>query len=853
MPRQSVLEYFSADARPANEMAIAWRRGCKIERWSYARLMAAAQWFASELDRREIKRGESVLLWGENSGEWVAAFLGCMARGVLAVPMDAIASADFAGRVAQQVKAKLIVVSRGNPSLDPAFPVLHFDTLADSAGRFLAADWRPIGLHRSDAVQIIFTSGTTAEPRGVVLTHGNLLANLEPIENEFQKYKKYERFVHPLRILNLLPLSHVFGQIMGIFIPHVFGATAHFLDSLRPAGVAATIRSEKINVLVTVPRIAESLREKVERDLESSGRIVSFRRNFQQAEGHHFLRRWWAFRRIHRQFGWQFWAIVSGGAALSTSIEQFWGRMGYAVIQGYGLTETTATVSLNHPFKLTKGSIGKVLTGLEVKLSDEGEILVRGENIASGYWKNGDVAPVLDAEGWFHTGDLGELDANGVLFFKGRNKNVIVTPEGMKVYPEDLEAALRAQPEVRDCVVLGIEREGNAEAYAVLLLRQTNSDAAAIVQRANESLAGYQQIRRWQVWPDTDFPRTPTQKPALAEIRRRIGLTLESRRNISVPPEWIARLRTSSGANVSAQSRLEDDLNLSSMDRVDLLSYLEDRYQIELDEASIGGATTVGDLETLLRQPATHAPAFPYVHWPLRWPTTWIRDAAYYLLVCPAALILGWPRVYGQENLRDFTGPALFVCNHVTTIDLGILLPALPAHVHRHLAVAMGGERLRSMRYPPLERNVFWRIYQQIQYALVAALMNVFPLPQRAGFRESFAFVGELVDRGWSVLIFPEGATTRDGELQPFRTGIGLLASQLNIPVVPMRIDGLFELRQAGKKTARPGQVQITIGVPINFERDSTPEKITQTLEERVRTLRTSAVADQTSKKRPPR
>jgi long-chain acyl-CoA synthetase len=758
--------------------------------------------------------------------------------------MDAIASADFARRVAQQVKPKLIAGSRGNPELGPAFPVLHFDELAENVGRFSAMDWRPVELHRSDAMEIVFTSGTTAEPRGVVLTHGNLLANLEPIEAEFQKYKKYERFVHPLRILNLLPLSHVFGQIMGIFIPQILGATAHFMDSLRPADVATTIRSEKINVLVTVPRIAESLREKVERNLESSGRIESFRKSFLQAEGQHFLRRWWTFRQIHRQFGWQFWAIVSGGAALSSSIEQFWGRIGYAVIQGYGLTETTATVSLNHPFKLTKGSIGKALPGMEVKLSGAGEILVRGENIASGYWQSGSVEPVLDEEGWFHTGDLGELDANGALFFKGRSKNVIVTREGMNVYPEDLEAALRAQSEVRDCVVIGLEREGNAEACAVLLLRQAGSNAATIVQRANQSLAPYQHIRQWQVWPEADFPRTPTQKPVIAEIRRRMESKIVATR--TGLPDWVARLQSSSGANVSASSNLEDDLNLSSMDRVDLLSYLEDRYQIELDEASVAGATTVGDLETVLRQPAARVPAclYPYAYWPRRWPITWIRDAAYYLLVCPAALILGWPRVRGLENLRDLRGPALFVCNHVTTIDLGILLPALPARVRRNLAVAMGGERLRSMRHPAQERNIFWRLYQQVQYALVTSLMNVFPLPQRTGFRESFAFVGKLVDRGWSVLIFPEGATTPDGELHPFRVGIGVLAFQLDISVVPMRIDGLFELQQAGKTFAGPGKVVITFGKAMRFDREATAEEIAQTLQKQVASLG-AAVRDQ--------
>lgn len=827
MPRQSILEYFQASSRP-DEMAVVWRRGYKIERWSYERLLAAAGWFANELDCREIKRGEHVLIWGANSGEWIAAFLGCVARGVVAVPMDDIASADFAGRVVAQVKARLVAGARAHEI--HGVPAVHFDEF--QSGSF---QWQPIEATRSDVVEIIFTSGTTAEPRGVVLTHGNLLANLEAIEREFQKYEKYERYVHPLRILDLVPLSHVFGQIMGVFIPQILGATTHFMDSLRPSEVTGTIRSEKINVLVTVPRVTESLRDKVERDLESRGEIVHFRKQFQQSEGKHFLRRWWTFRRIHQQFGWRFWAIVCGGAALSHDIEQFWGRVGYAVIQGYGLTETTATVSLNHPFKSTRGSIGKAMPGMEVKLSEAGEILVRGENIASGYFQNGNVARVLDEEGWFHTGDLGERDEGGALFFKGRSKNVIVTPEGMNIYPGDLEAALRAQPEVRDCIVIGLETDGNAEACAVLILKEPIGDAAEAVNRANQSLAPYQQIRQWRIWTEADFPRTSTQKPMIGEIKKKLE-TGESNRPSGLR-EWITNWKNGDNRDISQASNLERDLNLSSMDRVDLLAYLEDRYQVEIDEAQFSSATNVGDLEALLRQPASAASVFPFVWWPRRWPITWIRDAAFYLLICPAALIMGWPRVRGKENLRKLKGPALFVCNHVTTIDLGILLPALSAHVRRRLTAGMGGERLCSMRHPSRERTIFWRIYQQIQYGLIAALMNVFPLPQRSGVRETFSFIGELIDAGWNVLIFPEGTLTKDGNLLPFRTGIGVLASQLKVPVVPLRIDGLYELRQAGKTFAGPGKVRISIGEPILFGREATPGEITQELEMRVAAL----------------
>ena len=187
-----------------------------------------------------------------------------------------------------------------------------------------------------------------------------------------------------------------------------------------------------------------------------------------------------------------------------------------AAIQGYGLTETTSLVSVNHPFRIGRGSIGKVLEGREVKLDESGEILVRGANIAAGYWEDGETLAVTrngDDAGWFHTGDLGALDAEGNLYFKGRKKNVIVTAAGMNVYPEDLEALLRHEPEVKDCVVVGLERGGNAEPCGVLLLRDERQvkhprHAAGIVARVNESLAEYQRMRSWFLWPEADFPRT---------------------------------------------------------------------------------------------------------------------------------------------------------------------------------------------------------------------------------------------------------------------------------------------------------------------------------------------------------
>jgi len=843
MPRQSLLEYFQPSSRPSSEIALAWRRGYRMVRWSYAELLGTAQQFARELQRRGIGKGDRVLLWGENSGERVAAFLGCIFCGAVAVPMDAIADVKFAQRVAEQAGVRLAVAGRELPLLNPPVPTIFLEDLRATVAGHEAAGFSSPAIGRGDPVEIVFTSGTTAEPRGVVLTHGNLLANLEPLEKEIGRYLKYERIFHPLRFLDLLPLSHVFGQLLGIFLPQILGGTAVFLDTLNPAEVIRTIREERVSVLVTVPRLIESLRDQIERDFAAQGRFETFERDLQAADTEHFLRRWWRFRAIHRRFGWKFWAVICGGAALPADAEKFWARLGYAVIQGYGLTETTSLVSVNHPFRLGRGSIGKTLPGLDIKLAEDGEILVRGENVAAGYWKDADVSTMVDAEGWFHTGDLGERDANGNLYFKGRRKNVIVTPAGLNIYPEDLEAELRKEAGVRDCVVVGLERDGNAEPCAVLLLREASAGAAAageIVQRANARLAPFQQMRRWQIWPDKDFPRTPTQKPMLARIResaeRDLGGAVHGP-SASAGPSPFNELLARISRGVAAQPGAAAQLQLSSIERVELLSALEDRYQVDLSETEFSSAESAADLERLLEQPPARGVAYHYPRWAQSWPVRWIRTGAFYALVRPAMLLLGWPTVSGRENLRGIAGPVLLIANHVTFLDPGYILAVLPGRLRRRVAVAMEGELLEAMRKPPTGSGFFAGVLLRVQYLLIVALFDVFPLPQRSGFRKSFAFAGELVDRGWSVLVFPEGARTQDGMMAPFRAGIGLLATRLGLPVVPMRLDGLFERKQTGKRWAPPGAIKVTVGAPVSFRETEAAEEIARELERRVGAL----------------
>ena len=794
--RDTLLSFLDDCLARGAETAVVRKRGLRLASWSSAEIARRAFQFARELKARGISHGDRVLFWGENSGEWIAAFFGCLLRGVVVVPLDLKSAPDFAAKVQQQVGAKLLLADELQTQIE--IPGVTFSNFLELIRRRSDEPYAADGIGADDLVEIVFTSGTTADPKGVCLTHRNLLANLAPIEKEFRNYAKWERLFHPLRFLCLLPLSHVFGQLMGIFVPQIVRGEVHFLESYKPSEIIDVARKQRINAIVTVPRVLETLREKILHDHDDLSPKL------EAAEHRHYLRNWWTFRRIRRRFGWRLWAFISGGATLEEDAETFWRRLGYAVVQGYGMTETASLTSVSHPFRLVRGSIGKPVRGQELKLDENGEILVRGDSISPGYW-NGSVKTITDEEGWVHTGDIGEVGPNGHIFFRGRSKDTIVTAAGMKIYPSDLEAVLDHQPEIKTSAVIPF---AETEAMAVLIPTNEHADLSVAVARANESLADFQRIRHWTTWPEPDFPRTiGTRKIMKTHIAENI-----SHPSGSVFPESLA--------------------NLDSLGRVELLSALEDRYQIELDEAAFTEATSVEELEHLVREGKTEATAYPYPAWAMRFPFTWIRPLVYHLFLFPLSRIMCSARVEGTENLSGLKGPALLISNHVTHVDAPLIVSSLPFRWRLRVAIAMSGELLRE-----------WRSEKKLHYALGAALFNVFSLPRQSGFRKSFAYAGEAIDRGFSVLIFPEGHETRDGRIQPFRSGIGLLTSELDVPVIPVKLDGLWELKQRRKLKqqrqffVRPGRVSVTFGEPVYFRAGQSAEEITRDLEQRVREM----------------
>ena len=804
--------------------------GFRTWKWSYRDLHDRIARIVAYFDSRGIGKGDRVLVWAEACPEWVALFWACLARGVQVIPLDPHSSPEFVSRIHAQTGAKLLVADREKQESPPTeqFVLDHVNRLQEVS----SFDPTPVG--GNDIVEIIYTSGTTAEPKGVVHRHRNICANLDPIGREIDRYKKWARPFQPIRFLNLLPLSHMFGQSMSVFIPVLLGGATVFVKDLHPAAIRQAIRRERVSVLVCVPRILESLKADLERRHPGTGK--------KPPGPVGVMRRWWRHRAVHREFGMKFWSFVVGGATLEAETEAFWSRVGFLVVQGYGLTETSPVVSVNHPFHARRGTLGKVIGSQEVRIDDDGEILVRGSSVVSEYLESGSsTTPVTDPEGWLHTGDLGEVDNEGRLVYKGRKKDVIVTPDGFNVYPEDVEASLRHEPAIRDCIVLPIGSAGNEKIHAVLILSDPHTEPGSLVDLVNRRLEAHQRIQRWSIWPEEDFPRTPsTLKIQRRRVFDRLSTTSSNR---ELAPEdagledYLKRVTGRSENELSGRQRLGEDLGLSSLERIDLLAWIEERYGLELDEMEFSRLSTVGDVTGWVeraRRPTTaeEPAASPHptdgnsdgrsrIERP-RWTRSRMvalpRDAIRTLLILPLFNHYVALRVQGLDNLANLQGPVIFAANHTSHLDTVAILSALPGHWRPRLAPAMRQEHF----FPAADRPAgLQHLSMQAQYHLVCSLFNAYPLSQNLGqVRDTLRYTGELVESGYCPLIFPEGKRTPDGRLQPFRPGVGLMALRLRVPVVPTYLEGMFDILSLHDSWPRRGTVGVHFGRAIEVEGD---------------------------------
>ena len=820
---QTLLELLAEIRRLGDREAIRFYNGFRTWKLTYGEIHEQTGAFAAYLDRAGLHKGDRIILWAENRPEWISAFWGSVARGVQVVPIDYRSSIDLVRRIQQEVHARLIVTGDAVRYDGLDIPQL---AIAAIAGLPASESFAPAGILPDDIVEIVYTSGTTGDPMGVVHRHKNICANLTPIEEEMHKYEKWARPFQPVRILDMLPLSHLFGQSLGIFIPALLGGAAVFMLELHAGAILDAIRRERVSVLVSVPKLLTNLQHEVDRRYHPPD--VPAKR--QGIPG--IVERWWRYRRVHRGTGLKFWALVVGGAEVNPEVEAYWTRLGFLVIQGYGLTETSPVVALNHPFNTRSGSIGKPLHGQEIQIAPDGEILVRGQSVIREYLgARAAEQGRVDESGWLHTGDIGEIDAEGRLYYKGRKKEVIVTSEGLNVYPQDVERVLNSIPEVKDSAVVASRRGGEELVHAALMLKEPAADPAGIVAEANRRLESHQRIQSWSVWPDEEFPRTPsTMKVKRGEVARRIqqGQTAEE---TNAAEGILARLK---GAGAG------QELAISSLERVELLSELENRYGVELDERRFAEVSSVKELNALLRdagEPAGHTERTLLPRWTRSYPVLALRFLVFQALMIPLFRGLLTLTVEGLENLRNVDPPCLLASNHQSDLDTPAIQTALPPRWRYRVAPAMSQDYFRAWLEPG-RASIKERTSIMFQYFLATGLFNAYPLPQRmAGVRRALKYTGELIGEGYCPLVFPEGTRTPDGTLQPFKTGIGLMATRLRVPVVPIRISGLFEIYPANASWPKRGPVRVQIGAPLHFEEEHDEVTATRAIEDAVHRL----------------
>jgi long-chain acyl-CoA synthetase len=852
MMRRTLLDFFADVTGDATKNAqfLVYDDGYRTWTWTYGELAEAARQFAARLRAHGIGAGQAVAVWAGNRPEWIASLWGALLEGVVVVPIDYRSSADFLIKVAGIVDAKVILVGEAVDvtHLGHSRPVWNLseifrkpeETSAPQAG---AAHSASPNIQNASTAEIIFTSGATAEPKGVVLTHKNILANIVPIEREMAKYRKYTLPFRPIRFLNLLPLSHMFGQAMATFVPPMLPGVVVFMRSYAPADIIRQIKDRRISVLVCVPKILEVLKEHVLRVAPEAAEPPP--------AGMHWAKRWWRYRRIHRMFGYKFWAMVVGAAPLDPELEAFWGRLGFLVVQGYGLTETAPIVTLNHPLHAKRGAVGKPIAGVEIRIADDGEILVRGENVTTGYFNAPEATREAFADGWFHTGDVGELDAEGRLLIKGRKKEMIVTPEGLNVFPEDVERAINEQPGVIDSAVVGAPVPGStAERVQAVLLLAPGTDADAIVRAANAGLGDHQKIRATAVWPDKELPRTEgTRKLKRRELKNWLLAQQAAKEGSPVGASFSSRVpqaksvasvleRFAPGRTITRETTI-DELGLTSLERVELMMALEETFEVTVDETGFSAARTVADLETLVASPEWQAtidnPSQPSPGGrpesdiasrpsPIVFPSwnrsMWARFARRVSLptwILPLGRIFARVTVTGLEHLENLEGPVIFAANHQSHFDGPVILDSLPPRWRYRTAPAMMKEFFDAHFFPERHSRGEW-FTNSLNYYLSALFFNAFPLTQgSAGTRQTLRYMGEIVEDGHSILIFPEGRRSESGEISKFQPGVGMIASRLGVPVVPVRVRGLDQVLPRHARWPSVSQARCSFGPAITL------------------------------------
>lgn len=857
------------------------------EAFTYRDVRKAAFAASARLEAHGIGEGDRVLLVSEGRPEWGMSYFGVILSGATVVPIDVDLSVEEIDNLCRAAGAKLAIASpkhatrlsgegpvNGHVPAALSVPILGFDTLFEHAHAFEGEqDLRPKKRRPEDPASIIFTSGTTGRPKGVVLSHQNFAALTARMSTLFDLNRTDA-------MLSVLPPHHTFEFSAGLLMPLAKGASITYLEDRTPDLIARAFEETPVTAMIGVPAVVESLHRKIQTQVDhlalparlSLRGLMMLNEQLRDRFGVNLGRLF--FRPVHNAFGGRLRYLVSGAAPLEPSVFKALRSFGFGVYEGYGLTEAAPVLSVGWPGEKTPaGSVGWPLPGIEVRILDAddagvGEVIARGPTIMQGYLEAPEETQRTLRDGWLHTGDKGRLDDDGHLFIVGREKDTIIDGSGKNVYPDELEEIFGGSGYIKEMSIVGIPAEsGPGERVACLVIPDYAGEAASAEQldaaevrervrahfkQENGKLPFARRVKVLHLW-DGELPRTSTQKVRRPVVRDEL-LRLESLAQASrggaqkaarggdATEEWVRRtvaaVARKAMSEVVSSSRLVDDLGFDSLMQLELFSALDgERPSARITPDELAAAHTVAEVISLAQrhvsgaaEPSPTVEATPDL--PVKLPS-WVAGAGKAMLGMAQKVSYGQLMdvlVEGQGNIpanRSF----IVASNHASHLDMGLVKHALGDF----------GDRMRTLAAKDYFFDDPWR------RAYFENFTNLLPMDRHGSLKKSLRLASEAIRAGETLLIFPEGTRARDGEMIDMKPAIGYLCLHDKVDILPMWLGGTYESMPVGAMLPSNRKLEARIGDPVRHRemaektkglpRSEAYRAVTREVERRVRAL----------------
>jgi len=794
---------------------------------TFAQLLAAAHSYA-----RLLPEGtERVLIFSENRAEWVYAFYAAWCNRSTVVPVDYLSTTAEVTFIAKDCRPQVFFCSQERKpllmevlaGLDYTPLLLVFEALpqpGDQAGNPIEApDPQATAL-------IIYTSGTTGTPKGVMLSFENLLANIDAVTIDTPIYSRDER------VLMLLPLHHILPLLGTMVMPFRVGATVAMSPSLLAEDIVRTLQRNRITIIVGVPRLYRLIMKSI-LDKINANKIASLLYRLAEKVASPRLSRL-LFRSVHDTFGGHLKYLVSGGAALDPIVGGQFTTLGFEILEGYGMTETSPMISFTRPGQVKIGSAGTAMSCTTIEIRD-GEIVVAGKNIMQGYWNRPEETAAVLKDGWLATGDLGYLDESGRLFVTGRQKEIIVLENGKNINPvlieQQLEASSQAIAEagvfLKDDILQAVIRPNLAMIREKGITRMDDYFRWQVIDRYNQTASPSKRLLHFTL-VEEELPKTRLSKLKRFQLPTLVAARQE-RKNQAIQPvdEEYQIIKTflegHTARSIAPDDHLEIDAALDSLDKVSLLVFLKKTFGVDIPEDKLMLHPTLRHLSEFIRERKERI-TVELINWrdilrervdstlPRTWCTTnLIKNVSRMLFTCYFRF-----RTEGRENIPDT--PCILAPNHQSFID-GLLVAA-------------------GLKNALMERTFFYAKAKHLQnrwLRLFADHNNIVVMDINTDVRESIQKVAALLQSGRNIMIFPEGTRSPNGALGEFKKTFAILSKELNVPVVPVTINGAYEALPAGAILPRPfRKISVRFNPPV-FPQNHTYESLKDLVQEKIR------------------